>query len=423
MSNALALGAVTAVLKNLLDNAVVNEQLTAAVGPVKVSTLAPDRLKLTDADFVGLNLFLFHLQPNPGWRNTGLPSRSGNGTRLTNPPLALDLFYLVTAWGKLDFEAEILLGYAMQLFHEFPVLTREVIRKTFEANPVVDGDLLPAKFANLAASSLADQFELLKISLHPMGSEETSKLWSAIQVNYRPSVAYQVSVVLIETEAPTRAPFPVLQRSIVALPDVAPAFPTLLSVTPPDQQPAIRLGQTLKVTGHHLGGVSVRARLRHPRIAPFVTAPLVQFTGSEASVPIPDLPAVLPAGHYTIALAVTGASGERTTNELPLVIAPVINIAASDADREGNDDVTVEVKVSPNVLPLQTATLLLGEAAADSDPHPNATDTLTFRFPAALAPPPGSHFVRLRIDGVESIFIDRTKTPPEFDSTQKLVVP
>lgn len=422
MSNALALGAVTAVLKNLLDNAVVNEQLTAAVGPVKVSALAPDRLKLAEPDFVGLNLFLFHLQPNAGWRNRGLPSRDGNGVRTSNPPLALDLFYLVTAWGKLDFEAEILLGYAMQLFHEFPVLTREVIRKTFETNPVIDGDLLPAKYQNLAASALADQIELLKITPHVMGSEETSKLWSAIQVNYRPSVAYQVSVVLIETEAATRAPFPVLTRNIVAVPDVLPPFPTLLTVTPPASQPSVRPGETVALTGHHLAGISTRARLRHPLAGTHLTPVLTEVTSNGASVPI-VLPAGFPAGHYTIALAVTGATGERMTNEVPLAVAPVLDLGASDADREPNDDVTVELHVAPNVLPQQTATLLLGEGAVESDDHPNPTGTLNFRFPKAIAPAAGEHFARLRVDGVESIFIDRSKTPPELIASQKLVVP
>lgn len=422
MSNALAIGAVTAVLKNLLDNAVVNEKLTNAVGPVKVSALPPDKVK-DITNFLGLNLFLYQVQPNPGWRNAGLPSRDPSGARISNAPLALDLFYLLTAWGTQDFEAEILLGYAMQLFHEMPVLTRDVIRKTFEnPNPVVTGNALPPKFKDLAAAALADQFEVLKITPHWMSTEETSKFWTAIQV-YRPSIAYHVSVVLIESEARTHSTLPVLTRDIGVQADTLPPFPTLLSVAPIKSQPAARLGENVTLTGHRLDGVSVSAVLRHPHAASLpAIGPLASVTPNQAIVPLPNNPAVWPAGNYTIALVVTGAV-DRVSNALPLAVAPVINIGATTSARDGDQNLTVTLKCTPNVLPHQTATLILGDASANSDAHDTATDTLTFKFPKADAPPAGAYPVRLRIDGVESLLIDRSKTPPEFDPTQQLTIP
>ena len=76
------------------------------------------------------------MTPNLGWRNEGLPSRDGSGrTRLSNPPLALDLHYLLSAYSGGDLHAEILLGYAMQLLHEIPVLTREAIRTALQRPP------------------------------------------------------------------------------------------------------------------------------------------------------------------------------------------------------------------------------------------------------------------------------------------------
>ena len=82
MSNALALAAVSAVLKDLLDNAMNDHEATTAVGsPVKVSVRPPDRVKLADGDPPQLNLFLFQVTPNQGWRNVGLPSRNGEGER------------------------------------------------------------------------------------------------------------------------------------------------------------------------------------------------------------------------------------------------------------------------------------------------------------------------------------------------------
>lgn len=66
-----------------------------------------------------------------------LPSRSGTGgERLTNAPLALDLHYVMIAYGRADFQAEILLGYGMHLLHERPVLDRAAIRRALNPTPI-----------------------------------------------------------------------------------------------------------------------------------------------------------------------------------------------------------------------------------------------------------------------------------------------
>src|SRR5262249_17931929 len=144
-----------------------------------------------------------------GWRNAGLPSRDGGGTRLTNPPLAVDLHYLVTAYGRRDLEAEVLLGYAMLLLHERPFLDRATIRKALSMMPL-DPTILPDAFRDPPAAGLADQVESLKITWEAMDTEELSRLWSAMQAHYRPSAGYQVSVVLMEAVEPTVSPLPVL---------------------------------------------------------------------------------------------------------------------------------------------------------------------------------------------------------------------
>ncbi|MGZ8323641.1 MAG: Pvc16 family protein, partial [Rhodoplanes sp.] len=66
-----------------------------------------------------------------------MPSRSGTGgERLTNAPLALDLHYVMIAYGRADFQAEILLGYGMHLLHERPVLDRAAIRRALNPTPI-----------------------------------------------------------------------------------------------------------------------------------------------------------------------------------------------------------------------------------------------------------------------------------------------
>lgn len=48
------------------------------------------------------------------------------------------------------------------------------------------------------------------------------------------------------------------------------------------------------------------------------------------------------------------------------------------------------------------------------------TDTLTFRA-AGLAS--GEYWVRLRVDGVDSILADRSASPPAFIASQKVTIP
>src|SRR5262245_21071190 len=144
-----------------------------------------------------LNLFLRQVSPNVGWRNEGLPSRDGAGrTRLSNPPLALNLHYLISSYGAEPLHAEILLGYAMQLLHENPAIPRDAVRNAL-AQAADPNLILPPALQSLANSGLADQVEQLRITPEFLNTEDISKFWTATLAHYRPCAAYQVSVVLI----------------------------------------------------------------------------------------------------------------------------------------------------------------------------------------------------------------------------------
>jgi hypothetical protein len=136
MSNALAIAGVTAVIKDLLDSGMIDQAITDTLGAgVIVTSMAPDTVSLDNTDSPQLNLFLHQVTPNVAWRNAALPSRDAAGNRISNPPLALDLHYLLTAYGRAELQAEVLLGYALQLLHETPVLPRDAIRRAL--NPTV----------------------------------------------------------------------------------------------------------------------------------------------------------------------------------------------------------------------------------------------------------------------------------------------
>ena len=230
MSSALAIASVTAVLRDLLNNGLIDHNLASSVGDVEVSALPPDRIETGDsAEKSQLNLFLYQVTPNQGWRNVALPSRDARGDRLTNPPLALDLHYMLTAYGAKAFHCEILLGYGMQLLHETPVLARDAIRRALSPPFPVNGDGLPASLQALSASELAEQIEQIKITPLSLSTEEISRLWTAFQAKYRPTAAYQVSVVLIESKRSTRSTLPVRARNVYVVAFHQPAIGRVLS--------------------------------------------------------------------------------------------------------------------------------------------------------------------------------------------------
>jgi Pvc16 N-terminal domain len=436
VSSPLAIGAVSAVLRNLLDNGFID--IAPLVSPVKVTAVAPDTIKLDDPEAPpSLNLFLYRTSRNQGWAEAALPAYDSNGTRLSNPPLALNLHYLLTAYGSADFQAEILLGYAMHLLHERPVLDRAAIRRALQTGPL-GPSILPPAFQAITASDLADQVEAVTISDEPIDTEEMSRLWSAIQAHYRPTTAYVVSVVLIEPRKPSRTPLPVLSRGpvdpvtkrdrgVVVEPSLLPPYPTIERVVPPDEQPAARLGETVRLAGHHLDGTSAVARFAHR----LLDAPNEVVIGTSADrtgidVPLPSgalAEQQWPAGLYTVTVSLIppGDPLARESNVAALLLAPEPQPSAATISRDAmTQRVTATVDVKPQVRPAQDARLTLGGETAAADAVSTPASTLTFHFGIV---PQGAQWVRLTVDGVESLLVRRSTDPPSFDPSQSLTVP
>lgn len=430
MSSALAIAGVTQVLRDRLNEGVINHDVSAVTGStVNVTTLAPDRvIPAEGTESTQLNIFLYQVTPNTGWRNADFPSRDSSGRhRLTNAPLALDLHYLITAYGSEPLHREILLGYAMQLMHEYPVLTREMIRTALNPSPDVGTDLPPTLRA-LAECGLADQVETLKITPQFLNSEEISKLWTATQSHYRPSAAYQVSVVLIEARESTRPTLPVLsrgerdlvtgrERGVVVSPSLVPPLPTLETIEPDGHQSVIRLDETIRLTGHHLDGTGRTIVLRNER---FTIDEAVSASGGSAADHMDfTLPAAraadFPVGIYDIAvqLVMPDETHPRQSNKLAAVIAPnITGLPGGNVPRDGNGDAAFSVSFTPALRPGQTASLLMG--TTEILPEPFAAPTGTLDFIARDVPAGASPVLRLRIDGVDSPIVDRSAEPPVF---------
>lgn len=427
MSSPLAIAGVSAVLRDLLNNGLVDNDITGALGGnVTVTVSPPDAIRINDPNArTQLNIFLYQVAPNAAWRNAGLPGRDDRGARVGNPPLALDLHYLITAYGREDLHAEILLGYAMHLLHETPVMDRDAIRTALSGG-AVGNNVLPPAFQNLDATDLADQVEQLRISPLALNTEEMSKLWAAMQAHYRPTAAYQVSAVLIEARRPARAALPVLTRNLDVQANLLPPFPTLVSATAPNREIAVRLGETLTIRGHHLDGTTPRLLFEHARLSePIELTPVATANPDVYTVTLPNNAQAQidwPAGTWSLRWSVVrpGDVDARSSNLIPVLLAPRLDIGGSGAVRAPDGRVTVSLAFSPEIRPGQRATLYCGGREAPSAFIPGPTANLDFVFTGLAA---GAQRLRLRIDGVDSRLVDRSATPPVFDPGQVLGIP
>ena len=438
MSTALAIASVTAVLRDLLNNGLIDQNISNLLGNVIVTTLAPDRIDVTTNNQQSqLNLFMYQVTPNAAWRNAGLPSRNAAGERISNPPLALNLHYMLTAYGAQDLHAEILLGYGMQLFHETPVLPRQAIRTSLQ-NPgqVPSGSGLPAEFRALFTSELAEQVEQIKIAPESLNTEEISRMWSAMQAHYRPTAAYQASVVLIESKQSFKTALPGAARKVYSIPFNQVVIDEIRSqafATDPIvvNQPILP-GHNLVLVGRGLSADVVRVVIGGVEAVP--------TTVSSTQIVVP-IPASLKPGVQPVQVVHYKEIGEPATphrlfesNVAAFVLRPVLdsaNIVFTPGPGEDPIDGTITFEVNPPVGDSQRVVLVLNRIEPPASP-PSVSTPRSYSFFAPsrtivsppLSPPDatqifdipirgveaGTYLVRVQIDGAESPLIAHAVT-------------
>jgi hypothetical protein len=156
--------------------------VTVDLPDAKVTTKPPHKARTGSDQGNQLNLFLYQTAPNAAWRPRDSIGQLKEGDR-NQPPLALNLYYLITAYGRNDDDilSHRLLGQAMSLLHDRGDLSAEEIE------------------ASLPGNDLYEQVEVEQVRITPqsLSTEELSRLWSIFQAPYHVSAAYQVSVVLM----------------------------------------------------------------------------------------------------------------------------------------------------------------------------------------------------------------------------------
>ncbi|HEY4562536.1 MAG TPA: hypothetical protein VIJ36_06130, partial [Thermoanaerobaculia bacterium] len=187
-----------------------------------------------------------------------------------------------------------------------------------------------------------------------------------------------------------------------------------------------RLGEVITLNGYHLDGAAVNVRFNNPHLTAPPPVTIKDKKPGSIQIQLDEVSAAWAAGLYTVAVEIGTGAGLQTTNELPLTVAPVIVKEPPtfplplDVTRDGSQAAEIVLKISPQVQPGQRAALLLGDREVFTDPPAVATDTLTFEVPNA---PLGDRFLRLRIDGVDSLLIlYPPNKPPVFDADQRVTI-
>ncbi len=425
MSNPNIIAGVTNLLRRLLFE---NGLQALGLAEQDITAQPPDLARGQGQNANRVNLFLYHLAPNGAWRNGALPNRARPGESAF-APLALTLHYLLTAYGADDAQpgpvssllaGQQFLGAAMRVLHDHPVI---------HARDIAAIPHFP---------EVGEQVENIRITAAPLSVDEMSKLWTTFQTQYRTSVAYEVSVALIDSQRPVRAPMPVLRqgpddRGVTTLlggwPNLeearAPWSGTFNAPEPlraddlrrERSAPAAQVGHQLALVGQNLKGEAVRVTARHARLPLELELPIKRQSADVIIVDLPGTAAALAqwaAGFYLATAHVRhGTEPERASNAVSFALAPAITLATL---QQPPGDIDLTLTAAPTVPQAGQRVMLLFR---DGEIAPTDPAQLKFKLKAV---PAGDYVVRLRVDGVDSLPIDRQASPPAFDAEQILKV-
>jgi hypothetical protein len=120
---------------------------------------------------------------------------------------------------------------------------------------------------------------------------------------------------------------------------------------------------------------------------------------------------------YAVTVDVT-SDQLRTTNVLSIPLAPTITAITKVSSSPAQ--AVIQVDFTPNVWPDQKVSLIVSDRQVPAPAH-GQVGSLQFTIDS---PPVGLTYIRLRVDGVDSLLITNyTAAPPVFDPTQAVTLP
>lgn len=402
MSSLKAIGAVTHTLKSILDESVVDEGIDTLA--VDVFTEPLDRLETNlDVAANALNLYLYMVKENTGWRNQDLTSRNKSGQRISNPYLALDLYYVMSAHGAEKVNADLMLGYGMVAFHDNVVIGRDFIANKLAGEAI------------LADSNLSDQIEQIKITPEYLNTEEISKLWTMFGAKYRLSAYYKISVALLRKEKSVRQALPVLTSKLYVKPI---KFPSIHDIVAQERvgsnyssNRVFIEGDTLIITGDNLQTEVTKVQF-DGSLAVGVEVEL----DSKITIPIPN---TLRAGIQSIQIVHEMLLGEPevphkglNSNLTAFVLSPVlenINLVGLDLTADVNPEIEEGARYSVflNEIGFDTTTRNANEYSFEEKSEADLT-AIAINMVGIET---GTYLVRIKVNNATSPIFDDFSGP------------
>jgi len=142
--------------------------------PSLISLESPAEHQENSSDTALLSVYLYRITEDPYMKNR--VSVEGTGGKVRKPPMALDLYYLITPLLKAPRDQQIVLGKILQILYDRP---------TMQGTDLV--------------GSLATSGDVVRAVFNTVPLQEVSWVWQALETPYRLSVTYTVRVTLLDS--------------------------------------------------------------------------------------------------------------------------------------------------------------------------------------------------------------------------------
>jgi hypothetical protein len=126
----------------------------------------------------GVSLYLYRVASSS---RRNLPSRTGPNGEQFRPPLPLDLYYMITAWGRDAEKQQGLLGFCIRELGNFPILPSGLLNHFGPELEVFRED------------------EAVELVFEPLSLQDISNIWEPLKANLQPSATYVARMVAIES--------------------------------------------------------------------------------------------------------------------------------------------------------------------------------------------------------------------------------
>ncbi len=173
-----------------------HEAANKAVPGARITTLRPDAAARSTDNEPRVNIYLFQVRPNVGWREAEKPAAVRRANRGRQPKPVLDLLYLLTFFGDdARLEGQRILGRVLERLHRQPEASHDLLVQGAQS---VRGRRRPLRLVTAEASQFAEVESVRFVPLQ-QDLDEMAKLWSVLShTPYVMSVVFKGTVTLVD---------------------------------------------------------------------------------------------------------------------------------------------------------------------------------------------------------------------------------